>query len=60
MFCPECGGSGYFWDWDKDEKDTFVIECSFCNGAGEVSMEKFDRWIKENEEDEAQIRNSLI
>ena len=35
-FCPDCGGSGLFWKYNKNLKKIIFIECKTCKGSGEI------------------------
>lgn len=37
-FCSACGGSGYFWDIDKDG-NVVLFKCKVCDGTGEIPNE---------------------
>ncbi len=32
--CSQCNGAGFDWDFDPDERQSYQVECSHCDGDG--------------------------
>lgn len=46
--CSQCNGTGFDYDFDSDERHSYKVECSHCDGDGCEPINEDD----ENEDDE--------
>ena len=38
IICPKCGGNGFVYSFNHDDRKKMPIDCDYCNNQGEVDI----------------------